>query len=383
MPSTPVHFRPAGTNPALDEIPIRGANLQGKAVGCVAVLLLLCGGLSAFVLWNSSRAPSTAAVPTLAELPTETQPPLTNTPDAWALTGTAIYLATHTPTPTNTPTATETFSVDAWAATGTALFYETPTPEPETTADPEATVDVSLYMPLVTMTPYPTYTPYPPVEPRVIERPGERIVVTQQVRVEVPQPIPVTRIVPVIQTRIVPAPPIIITAPPTPNDLTATAWLAGATNVALTITAQAASPTPTPTITPTATVTRDADYYASATAYYGTVYPIWTATAEAMLPTIDFDGTSTAIWSAFETEVALTLAAYATQDALATLMAPTPDPGIWPTETPVIEWTLAPPTIDPEWTEEPTVDPETTQVPEETPESFLPESGFGDEVSGV
>lgn len=374
--SPPIHFRPAGTNPALDEIPIKGANLQGKLVGCVAGLLLLCGGVTAFMFWNMNRA-ANAAVPTLAAIPSETptgEPTNTATPDAWALTGTAIFLATHTPTPTETPTATETFSVDAWAATGTALFFETPTPEPESTTDPDATIEVSAYGPLATYTPYPTYTPQPPPaqpEPRVITRDGETVVVTREVRVNVPQPVIATRIVPIVQTRLVPQ-PIVQTPMPTANMATVTAIFQQATEYVLSLTpAATATNTITPTPSATATATEDmaatgtAQWNTSATEYWSTVGPIWTQwavwTEQAPTPT-------EIVWpTELPTEWIEPTDMIWPTDIPTEWLEPTEI--IWPTEYPTPTEVILP-TIDFEYTEEPYA-PEIDPLFAETPEGGL------------
>src|SRR5690554_318404 len=102
MPSKPpVVFKPAGTDPTLNEYPIRGVDIR-PFVTCgvfgFMALMAACG----FLAFNAARATAnqspTVEVPTVAVLPSET---LTETPG---------------PTPTETETATST--PDEWQQTG-------------------------------------------------------------------------------------------------------------------------------------------------------------------------------------------------------------------------------------------------------------------------
>lgn len=272
-----VVFRRDGVRAWDDEIPLR-------RVGCGPFLtcgVILFGALAvvAGVLWFGMDRSSANAeeIPTLAILPsatsTETVLPSV-TPDAWALTGTAIALATETATPTatasatTTATATDTPTVtptvdycwfltptatatptgypvtpDAWAATGTAIALLTATPTltplplpgedwrpPRAWCDESLRPTVAVTMRSASRTPAPTQ---PPAAAANIAR--------QLVQPEV--------------TVIVQYQEVVVTAPPQIVVQTSPPQIIVATNAPL-----------------TPTVTRNAEWYASATAYYATTY---------------------------------------------------------------------------------------------------------------
>jgi hypothetical protein len=279
-----VVFRRDGVHAWDDEIPLRRVGC-GPFLTC-GVFVLVVLALVAGVLWlGASRSNAgNDEIPTLAFIPTAT---LTETvlpsvtPDAWALTGTTLAEATATSTETPTLTATATASAtptgtltptldycwfltptaipsatgfpvtpDAWAMTGTAIFRLTTTPTLEPLPlpqvdwlPPRAWCDEALR---ATDGPPPTRpasrTPAPPTQP-----PAARHLVQPEATV-------------IVEYRevVVTAPPQIVvqTAPPQ-------------------IIVQTAAPV-------VVTVTRNAEWWASATAYFATVNPIMTQTVSAL-----------------------------------------------------------------------------------------------------
>lgn len=121
----------------LDRLPAQPAGCSGMLIVVMgAIMAAIAGGLLLFTSSNAAAAPT----PTLA---IETETPTESTLDGWAATGTALGLATASPTidycfwltPTNTPLPTAE-SVDEWSATGTAIYeathpYQTATHTPD------------------------------------------------------------------------------------------------------------------------------------------------------------------------------------------------------------------------------------------------------------
>lgn len=359
---------------------------QAEPLGCVRILfvlvifivlvfLIVTGIAAATRKPNDVEAvPTVASLPTSTETPTETPtleasatPTATATLDDWSATGTALAMATISPTPTAsatldycwwltptvTPTATLAFTPDAWQATGTAIYeatnpYMTPTPPPPRELCIEyasllvlPTEEATSELIVITMTPGPEttvtingplYTPAVALPQGADERPAatqprsnvtitggrtEQVVVTSEPQVIVhtaPPPAPQV----IIQTQV-----IIATNPP-----------------------------------PAATVTRNADYYASATSYFGTVGPIWTETASYVLtmfaPTTTPSATATndaVIHPEPTQEVTATIEPSATYTE-----TPSPTPSSTVTETP---------TLEPTMTETPSPTPTATDVPTE------------------
>lgn len=359
---------------------------QPPPLGCVKIFVVflaaVCAlvftglGVSAHLANQAVPLPTAAALPSLTptlELTDEQTPeasptPLPSaTPDAWSATGTALALATVslTPTasptldycywltPTDTPTATLPYTPDAWQATGTAVWeathpYKSPTPAPprELCIEyaallvlPEATAEVTGELIFVTQTPSPTTTPF--LVGRTVEGTPEAAPVTSQ-RSNVT--ITGGRNVEVVVTS---APQIVVqtAAPPPPQIIVQT---------------QVIVATPAP-LTPT--VTRDANWYASATAYYSTIDAMLRITLTAMAPTSPTPTASATDEPGATDEPETTLEASITPSETATA-SPTPTASETPTEPPTATTTATPtPTLEPTQTPEPTV----TDVPTEPP----------------
>lgn len=144
----PIDFVPPGYNADLDNDPEISAGgrscfaLLGWIALGIAVLFAVGWFLAAYFSGRSAHV----ATPTLAAIefmPTHTVF-LTNTPDQWSATGTAMLYATAsatldycawlTPTATHTPTIA--YTPDPWSATGTAIYLAT---NPPTTPIPQPT----------------------------------------------------------------------------------------------------------------------------------------------------------------------------------------------------------------------------------------------------
>jgi hypothetical protein len=302
---TPITISPPGHMPELDRIPHSNRAGCGRIAGLLVLfglILIVSVFIAARVLGEqSSEAPALTVEaitrpPTMIYEATEeiTEAPATPTPDAWDLTGTAIRLATQTPTLdycwwlTPSPTATTTpvridVTPDAWDLTGTAIKLATGTPTATLTAThppprawcdfvtptltplplisrfgPSEVTDEALppgvqYLISPTLAPTNTATPrppttYPPIQLATSAPPAAPVVPTA-----IP-PIPATIIPPQLTIQPPPTTIIIVTATLTPTE-TAT----------LTQTASA-TPTPTDTETPTATPTETASATATETA---------------------------------------------------------------------------------------------------------------------
>jgi hypothetical protein len=268
---TPVIFREAGVNPALDENPIRGVNFMAPLVGCLTFAIIGCVGFTAFALWNSMKAsasPASEVIPAIAQSPTPTE-----TLDDWSLTGTAMYYGSQTPTATNTPTPTATATLDDWSLTGTALYFQTFTPTATFTAtatltpQPTSTVandELSRLSASMTAIWYLTNTPTPMPTATFAATEAARIEYRErEVQVVITSPPRVERIVvtspPRVERIVVTSPPeyIYVTVQPTweytPPELPpGMTIIAVSPEVPGTIT-ETSTPTSTPTETPTAT----------------------------------------------------------------------------------------------------------------------------------
>lgn len=246
MKKPPVVFRPAGVNPAKDEIPIKGVNIR-PLVTCGVLFFFACIGVSAFSLLRGSRPEATEEpiiIPTVALLPSQSHTPLpTLTLDAWQMTGTAIFFETYTPTATLSPTPTET---PRSLSERLSIFAEILRSLPTVTPAPTATIQ-------------PTYTPYPPPQqPRpetiiVTAPPQEPRIITQPA-----PPAPTARTI--IEVRVVTA-TLTRTKTATP-----TATLTeNPTETATPTETPTLTTTPTETATPTETPTETATPTATAT----------------------------------------------------------------------------------------------------------------------
>lgn len=255
-------FNP-GYDPTQDQRPPRRESLTG----CLLMIggLLVCAVVSGFML--STRAASDRQVAETAAALTLTVSP---TLDAWALTGTALYWNTFTPTatftetPTETPTGTLTASptptatADNWQATGTAIFLTlNPALQLELvgtpyvpTLDPNSVAAWSL-----------TQTARPPTSggssstgsgaPIIVNQPpaSNAPVGSTGGNPEPPLPIIVTRVIEV------PAPPIVVTATLTATHTPTPTQTATATFTETPTPTHTATPSETPTATFTATFT--------------------------------------------------------------------------------------------------------------------------------
>ncbi|MBZ0282091.1 MAG: hypothetical protein K8L97_15230, partial [Anaerolineae bacterium] len=125
-----ISYHPPGYDPTQDRLPPRQAT-AGPLITCGMLLLFACGVIG-FLAGNFSKGQAGDVVTP------ESTPEVTM--DDWSLTGTALYFVTLTPqtaTPTHTATATETPTVemtytpvvtntpDNWQSTGTAIFIQT------------------------------------------------------------------------------------------------------------------------------------------------------------------------------------------------------------------------------------------------------------------
>ena len=316
----PIVYRAPGYQVDLDRLqPVRGASCGRVAVLLLSfsgIVILICGGVFAFV--RAQTAPKQDPVvltlvagdaPSRIVIQTHTpKPPL----DAWSLTGTALVLATASPTLDycwwQTPTAVPSpvglaVTPDAWALQGTAYALETGTPTftpMPTQPPPRAWCD------LIT----PTFTPFPlpaaarsestqepapplPTQPPPTARPPTReptntpfpdiTIPERQQSYQPQQPAPAAPVV-VVQTQVVvvvqtaaPAPAVteivIVTATHTPT-FTATATATPTESETPTETPTATpSETPTETPTETASPTATATFEPTATEVPAQVYP--------------------------------------------------------------------------------------------------------------
>jgi hypothetical protein len=291
---TPIDFRGPGWLEDLNRNPPKEGAGCGRLVflvlAGVIVLGLLCMGIMAVI--QQSQPPAVAATGDPASLTlVGTSPAMvefrSQPLDDWSLTGTALAVATASPTLdycyflTPSPTASSTplpITPDAWALTGTAYALETGTPTGTplpTQAPPRAWCDFateaapvmavsSEAAPLVatalptsspTATQEPTHTPHPPTEqptaPRqsapVLQAPAQPVIIVQ------------TQVQVVIQTSVVIQPDVrIITATPLPPTATATPSPTAtetATETPTLTPTETATETPSPTATETATET--------------------------------------------------------------------------------------------------------------------------------
>ena len=298
---TPTLYRPPGYQVDLDRLqPVRGPGCGRlvflMSVGCV-VLFMVCGGIYAFIRAQTSPKQSPAVLTIVATRPPASQPQAQPpTLDAWSAQGTALALATASPTldycwwqtPTALPSPTPLpVTPDAWALQGTAIALETGTPTGTplpTAAPPRAWCDlVTPGLPATaTFTPFPLHaeTTQEVVPPTVTPVPASRTpaptaTTTLYPEIQIPQSQPAAapaqpaapQQVLVVQTQIVlqtaaPAPTqpprvVIVTATPLPTSTpTETATASETPTETATATAtETPTETPTETATPTATET--------------------------------------------------------------------------------------------------------------------------------
>lgn len=347
MGKFPISFGPTGINPALDENPPRGPNVIAMLGTCLTISLIVIFAVIGFLIYRATRPQASAApIPTVAVLPSQTVTATASpTLDDWSATGTAMFLATHTPTPTPTVPPSATWSLEGWSATGTAWAMGI---TPEVTPEPSASAIAELTEP-PTYTPYPTYTFVPPssnkqAQPVVTVIHDTVPVTSPPVTIKVTQIVPV----PVLRTVIVQA-----TRPP----VTATPSATITPTPSLTIT-----PTPTITLTPSAspTVTRDAAWWASATAYYGIL------TQNAIQPTATAQPTDIPTDSPVDTDVPPT--EIPPTDVIPD--TPSPTATATDTETPTLEPTITPSETATDVPTETPTDPPVEEVnPDATPET--------------
>jgi hypothetical protein len=292
---TPIDFRGPGWLEDLNRNPPK------EGAGCGRILLLLvvglgviaatCGGLIWFIQSRGGKTTAAdAAMLTLVGSPAATmQFGAAMTLDDWSLTGTAMALATSSPTldycyfltPSPVPSSTPLpITPDAWALTGTAFKLATGTPTGTplptqapprawcdfATADPGATAAATAAAPLV-MTATPTSSPAPTLEPTNTPRPPtDQPAAPRQsapVQQAPAQPVIVvqTQVQVVVQTSVVIQPEVrIITATPLPPTSTLTPSPTATVTLTPTLTetptaTATATETPTETATPTATET--------------------------------------------------------------------------------------------------------------------------------
>jgi hypothetical protein len=301
---------PPGYDVDLDRNPpTPNPGCSGKLILGVSMLFVIAA--AAYMLLNSGilGSPQPTMIPVLEAVSEITYVPVmpeTETPaatlDDWSATGTALYLATITPTidychwltPTATFTPTLEFTPDSWQATGTAIFYAT---YPPVTATPTPDFphawcnNIPTFTP--TMTPLsldglplstsemipPTFTPTmtplslsmapsmaAPVPPDAVQPVGGAAQSTSQEW---------TISLPTV------GPPFVLptatTKPPRP---TVTPWIITATP----LTTEEVTPTATNTETPTATATATATATLTATATFNpevtaNVFPTFTPTS--------------------------------------------------------------------------------------------------------
>jgi hypothetical protein len=253
-----------GYDPTDDQIPPPRDSAAGAiGCGCLSLVVILLGVLGVFLFFNNRQQGELAATQTaIALTPTATQ-----TVDAWAATGTAIFWLTFTPTPTPIMTATAT-------STGTV------------TPDVPASV-TALFLTMVSPTPTPSITPTYPgsqyysggnnresgqtvVVTRIVERPEvryEEVEVTRQTQVIVPIVVtatltpffPTAESTEVVIPSLTPSFTPTWTASPTLTETPTPTWTPTSTETPSFTPTWTASPTltetPTPTWTPTLTET--------------------------------------------------------------------------------------------------------------------------------
>lgn len=247
----------AGYDPTEDQIPPPRQSAAGAiGCGCIGLVVILLAVLGVATFLNNREEQRLGATLTVIAL----TPTATETVDAWAATGTAIFWKTYTPTPTPeytlTPTSTGTVTPD-FEATATALFATLMSPTPT---------------PSITPT-YPGSSYYTGgvnnggggsggsggntvVVTRIVTRPDyERVEVTRQVQVLVPIVVTATPVIPTPDST-----DEVVIPPPEPT-ITPT-WTASPTV------------TETPTLTPTWTETPT---YTPTWTETPTLTPTWTA----------------------------------------------------------------------------------------------------------
>lgn len=184
-------YRPSGYNPTQDQQPPPRADVRPYLTcGVVVMIVLVLGGFIAAMIVNGQKSAHLSGTQTAVAL----TPTATLTLDSWAMTGTAIFWLTYTPTPTLdvtfTPTSTGTVTPDI-PSTMTALYITLRPHMVEVTA--EATPE-----PMARVTAKPaSNTYYPPVPsggnpaPQPTERP-QVVIVTRIVSHPVPVPVVIT-----------------------------------------------------------------------------------------------------------------------------------------------------------------------------------------------
>lgn len=261
---TVYNYRQSGYNPTTNQQPPPRTSARPLLTcGAIVLIVLFVAGIAAAMGINGQKAAQLAGTQTAVAL----TPTATMTVDEWAMTGTAIYWLTYTPTPTLdatfTPTSTGTVTPDI-PATITAIYM---------TLNPtaESTVEVfgnPLYKPTLKPTSIPIIiggnngnttsgNTLPPSAGNYINT-----METQQA----PQPKPPTSVPqpPIVVTRMVEV-PVIVTAtwPPTltpslthtPTRTPSPTLTATATPTETYTSTPSATPTETPTSTPSATAT--------------------------------------------------------------------------------------------------------------------------------
>jgi hypothetical protein len=325
-PSFPIYRELGGYQAWKDKQPPRQSSWRGMLTcGVLVVVLVLvpCGG---FAMYSASRGKSVASVPTVAPFPETTE------------VSTAEATADAELTAESTVEATLELTTEA---TG------------EATAALGATGNITI-IPRVIVTAI--GTPMPPVmtrQPDVARDPDSTQEVNSgnaRIRIEAGRNVEVVVTSPPVEVR--------VTVPAPPPQIIVQTQVVVATNA--------------PNVP---TVTRNADYYASATAYFATVNPIWTMTVEA-------------IWTQFAPTATATLPATSTDEQDVTAEASQPPVEVTataldaatatPTET-ATEWpTVTPSETATDWpTEIPTATATTTPLPTNTPEpTWTPEPTF-------
>lgn len=335
MARTPVTFVPPGYQPDLDRLPPATNQGCGRLVGFVLLGIIVLGAIVLGVYGYISNATASPIPPTrtseLALIIPPTEAPLT--PDGWAMTGTAVYLATVTPTldycwfltPSPTPSPTSVpLTPDAWGLTGTAVYLQTGTPTATplpTLAPPRAWCDLQT----------PTLTPLP------LGRLGTREAVTTTIPTSTLFPtLPPTAARPAAQAPVaqpdtgsgssnpvVQQPPnIVVQTQPVIVVVTATPQPTGI-------------PTATPTM-PTATLTATASATATVTATQSPTMAPETPTA-----TSSATATATATETATETPTTTPTATPTENPTLTPLPLPTITPSQQPTAIPLLAATAA------------------------------------------
>lgn len=304
---TPITYVAPEYKPDLDRLPPTGAGGCGRIVLILIVgffaIMTVCGGT---IYLLSARRASAAPIP-LTTLPGDSSLPTpgevsTSTPDAWALTGTALALVEASPTldfcwhltPSPTPSVTPLpVTPDAWALEGTAIALSTGTPTntPEPTqAPPRAWCDFTTAtftpfpLPSIdqasvtgTATSLPTLTPTATIEPTATYFPPIREVQPSQPQYAAPAPVQPQPVQPQPEQVIIvrTSPPVVVTV------------------VKVVTAVPTSTPTETPTSTPTETPTSTPSETPTATATEtATSTPTETATAtptatETLYPTLE------------------------------------------------------------------------------------------------